>query len=321
MGGSPHNPESTPSGPASDAAGLTPSTARRATLKVRVLHVEDNPIDVELIRQNLRRGGVDVEVVVVDGTRECEDMLEREKFDLIISDYNLPRCNGLEVLAAVRKRNAEIPFILVSGSLGEETAIEALKQGATDYILKDRLSRIPVAVRRAIEDARDRARARELEAQLIQAQKMEAIGRLAGGVAHDFNNMLTVINGYSELLLGQMAPDDSRRRDLEEIFNAGKRTAGLTRQLLALSRRQILQPTTLDLNAILQGLERMLSRLIGPVDGNFANSSLDPVKVTATGYKGRARQKLEVTLLAAPGPRAAGSRSRGRSTSASATSC
>jgi two-component system cell cycle sensor histidine kinase/response regulator CckA len=255
---SPQNPGSAPSHPPASASPLpTPS------LKVRILHVEDNPVDVELIRQNLRRGGIDVEVVVVDGTRDCEERLEREKFDLVISDYNLPRGNGLEVLAAVRKMNKGIPFILVSGSLGEETAIEALKQGATDYILKDRLSRITVAVRRALEETRERARAQGLEAQLIQAQKMEAIGRLAGGVAHDFNNMLTVINGYSELILARMDPGDASRRDLEEIFNAGKRAAGLTRQLLAFSRRQILQPSTLDLNSILQGLERMLSRLIG----------------------------------------------------------
>jgi two-component system, cell cycle sensor histidine kinase and response regulator CckA len=262
MASSHSDSESKPSLNPSESVPTSPHTTRR-TLKVRVLHVEDNPIDVELIRQNLKRGGIDVEVVVVESTRECEAMLEKEKFDLVISDYNLPRGNGLEVLAAVRKRFETLPFILVSGSLGEETAIEALKQGATDYILKDRLSRIPIAVRRALEDARDRARARELEVQLAQAQKMEAIGRLAGGVAHDFNNMLTVINGYSELLLAQMAADDPKKKDLEEIFNAGKRAAGLTRQLLAFSRRQILQPTTLDLNAILQGLERMLSRLIG----------------------------------------------------------
>jgi two-component system cell cycle sensor histidine kinase/response regulator CckA len=251
-------PGSTPSQPPSSLASVP-----GPPLKIRILHVEDNPVDVELIRQNLRRGGIDVDVVVVEGTRECEDRLQREKFDLVISDYNLPRGNGLEVLAAVRKMNATIPFILVSGSLGEETAIEALKQGATDYVLKDRLSRITVAVRRALEETRERARAQGLEAQLVQSQKMEAIGRLAGGVAHDFNNMLTVINGYSELILARMDPGDESRRDLEEIFNAGKRAAGLTRQLLAFSRRQILQPATLDLNSILQGLERMLSRLIG----------------------------------------------------------
>lgn len=241
----------------------SPPAAPAPSGKVRLLHVEDNPSDVELVRQNLRRGGIDVDVSVVESTSQCEAMMEREKFDLVISDYNLPQGNGLEVLAAVRRRSATIPFILVSGSLGEETAIEALKQGATDYILKDRLSRIAVAVRRSLEDARNRERSRQLEAQLVQAQKMEAIGRLAGGVAHDFNNMLTVINGYSELLLAQTPPEDPRRRELEEIFSAGKRAAGLTRQLLAFSRRQILQSVTLDLNAILQGLERMLSRLIG----------------------------------------------------------
>jgi signal transduction histidine kinase len=244
----------------------TPSdhpSAAPTPLTVRLLHVADNPVDVDLVRQSLRRGGIEVETVVVDGTRECQSMLDREKFDLIISAVDLPRGNGLEVLARVRKKNAEIPFILVAGSPGEEPAIEALKLGATDYILRDRLSRIPAAVRRALGDARALVRAREVEAEHIQAQKMEAIGRLAGGVAYGFNNMLTVINGYAELLLGQMSPDDFRRKDVLEIFDAGKRAADLTRQLLAFSRCQILQPVTLDLNLILQRLEQMLGRLAG----------------------------------------------------------
>ncbi|HVR83868.1 MAG TPA: response regulator, partial [Planctomycetota bacterium] len=233
------------------------------TGKLRILHVEDNPADVELIRQSLRRGGLDLEIVIVDTASEVERLLDREKFDAVICDYNLPQADGLEVLGLIRKRDQDLPFLLVSGSLGEEKAIEALKLGATDYILKDRLPRIHMALVRAVTDARARIRARALEGQFIQAQKMEAVGRLAGGIAHDFNNMLTVINGYSELLLSQMGPEDARRKDVEEIHHAGQRAAGLTRQLLAFSRRQIIQPRILNLNELIEGLERMLSRLIG----------------------------------------------------------
>ena len=101
-----------------------------------------------------------------------------------------------------------------------------------------------------------------LEEQLRQAQKLEAIGQLAGGVAHDFNNLLTAILGFSELLIAGLAPDDPGRPDLLEIKKAGERATGLTRQLLAFSRRQILQPKVLDVNALLSGMEPMLKRLI-----------------------------------------------------------
>jgi len=102
-----------------------------------------------------------------------------------------------------------------------------------------------------------------LELQFRQAQKMEAIGHLAGGIAHDFNNLLTVILGYSNFVSNSLAAHDDRRADMEEVINAGERAAALTRQLLAFSRKQVLQPAALDLNVLVSRMKQMLSRLIG----------------------------------------------------------
>jgi two-component system cell cycle sensor histidine kinase/response regulator CckA len=102
-----------------------------------------------------------------------------------------------------------------------------------------------------------------LEKQLVQAQKMEAVGRLAGGIAHDFNNVLGVILGQSELLMQKLGPSDSSRRRIEQICQAGKRAASLTGQLLAFSRQQILQPTSLNLNDVVNGFSNMLATMIG----------------------------------------------------------
>jgi len=104
---------------------------------------------------------------------------------------------------------------------------------------------------------------KRFEARLVEVQKMEAIGRLAGGVAHDFNNLLTVINGYCEFALQSLGPDAHVYSDLEEIYHAGERAAELTRQLLALSRRQMLEPRVLNLNDVLRDMSRMLERLMG----------------------------------------------------------
>jgi signal transduction histidine kinase len=125
----------------------------------------------------------------------------------------------------------------------------------------------PFQVYTTFDDITARRRAEEqkarLEAQLQQAQKMESIGRLAGGVAHDFNNLLTVINGYSALALHQTQPGDPQFHRLTEILLAGERAADLVRQLLAFSRRQVLQPEVLDLNATVGDVEKMLRRLVG----------------------------------------------------------
>jgi nitrogen-specific signal transduction histidine kinase len=111
-----------------------------------------------------------------------------------------------------------------------------------------------------VHDITDRTR---LEQQLRQAQKMEAVGRLAGGVAHDFNNILTTILGYSDMLLGEISSDDPKHSALEGIKKAGSRASSLVSQLLAFSRKQVIQPVVLDLNAIVKDLSKMLRRLIG----------------------------------------------------------
>jgi signal transduction histidine kinase len=104
---------------------------------------------------------------------------------------------------------------------------------------------------------------RQLEDQLRQAQKMEAIGRLAGGIAHDLNNALTAIAGYAELALGEVAADHPARPDVEEIRRAAERAGSVTRQLLAFSRKQLLEPRIFDLNNTITGIARLLSRLLG----------------------------------------------------------
>jgi two-component system cell cycle sensor histidine kinase/response regulator CckA len=111
--------------------------------------------------------------------------------------------------------------------------------------------------------AKDLTTRRELEAQLRQAQKMEAVGQLAGGIAHDFNNLLAAITGYAELLRADITPDDERRADVDEILKAARRAAGLTRQLLAFSRKQVLQPEALDLNELVREVAAMLRPLLG----------------------------------------------------------
>ncbi|MGH9861890.1 MAG: response regulator, partial [Candidatus Acidiferrales bacterium] len=190
-------------------------------------------------------------------------LLHDHDYDIILADHSLPTWNGLEALKSLRELGKETPFILVTGSLGEERAVECLKAGASDYVLKDRIVRLPFAVKRALAEHHAHSERKRLEQQLLQTQKMETVGRLAGGIAHDFNNLLNVIGGYAELLRTSLDPDSPAQAQVAEIQKASERASGLTRQLLAFSRQQVLAPVALSLNAVVEGMQEMVRRLIG----------------------------------------------------------
>jgi signal transduction histidine kinase len=229
---------------------------------LHILHLEDDPNDAALVQSTLEAGGIPCAITCVQNRPDFVAALEQGGVDLILSDFTLPAFDGLSAVEIARAKWPAIPLIFVSGTLGEERAIDALKHGATDYVLKEHFARLVPAVRRAMQEVEERAQCRQMEAQFIEAQKMEVIGQLAGGVAHDFNNILGVILGYNDLLASDLPPDSPLRKNTELIRHALERATGLTRQLLVFSRKQIVQPVVLDLNDVVKDLDKMLQRLI-----------------------------------------------------------
>src|SRR5213592_4239758 len=230
---------------------------------LRVLFVEDSAADAELMVRALRAGGFEPVLERVETAPELLAALERGPWDVVLSDYYLPALEAPAALALVRERLPDIPFLVVSGSVGEDTAVAAMKSGATDYIMKDRLQRLAPAVERAIEEVVVRRDRRRLEQQLRASQRLEAVGRLAGGVAHDFNNVLTAVLGSTELLILDTPPGAAKREELDIIREAATHAQDLIRQLLAFSSRQALKPVVLDLNHLVKNVGKMLRRLIG----------------------------------------------------------
>ena len=230
---------------------------------LRVLIVEDSPADAELMLRALRSGGFAPLHERVDTAADMRAALERQPWDVVLSDYVMPGFDALGALAILKERSPGVPFIVVSGSVGEDTAVAAMKAGATDYLMKDRLQRLAPAVTRVLAESGVERERRRLEDQLLQSQKMEAVGQLAAGVAHDFNNVLTAVLGSSELLLLDTPVGSTTREEIEIIRDAATRAQDLIRQLLAFSARQVLQPVVLDLNALVDNVHKMLRRLIG----------------------------------------------------------
>jgi len=235
---------------------------------LNVLVVDDSADDAEILVRELRRSGREISAERVFDPASMSASLRRHPWDLVLSDWTMPSFSGAAALELVKSAGVDIPFIIVSGTVTEDLAIKAMQSGARDWVVKDKLARLLPAVERELGEAAARKRAaialRQSEEHLRQSQKMDAVGGLAAGVAHDFNNVLAVILGHADLLLGEPNLSNDMRESLGEIRGATVRAAELTQRLLAFGRQQVLQPRKTDLNQIVAGMgNKMLRRLIG----------------------------------------------------------
>jgi signal transduction histidine kinase len=226
--------------------------------KLRILHLEDSPADSELVYRLLLGDGIESEITRCDERQKFIRDLKEKEFDLIFADCTLPQFNGHHALELARELAPAVPFIFVSGTIEEDSAIESLRSGATDYVLKGRLSRLVPAVRRAMAEAAERARSQEMEQRLRQSQRLEAVGTLAGGIAHDFNNILTIIKGYTALLPLEGTKPERVREIAETIDRASHRGSEMVNQLLAFARKSEGAFTSTELNQRVREIASML---------------------------------------------------------------
>ena len=230
---------------------------------LRVLIVEDSEDDTDLLVMELESGGFDVAHRRVDSAEAMRAALDGEKWDLVISDYSMPDFSGKEAMKILRERSIEAPFIFVSGTIGEDTAIAALKSGAQDYVIKGNLNRLVPAIRRELRDVEERQERKRLEMQVRLLQRFEAIGRLAAGIAHDFNNVIGAIMGWAEIGYTESPAGSLSGKRFLTIQDQAARASNLTRQILAFARRQFLEPKNIDLNALVGESVNLLEKVIG----------------------------------------------------------
>jgi signal transduction histidine kinase len=237
--------------------------------KLKVFLLEDNPDDAELELYHLKKAGYIVEYAAARNRKEFLEKLPGFDADIILADYSLPDITGIEAIDICREMKKNVPVILITGDGNEMIAVDSLRLGAIDYILKKNITGLSARVSRALEiwndrKAKERAEAEErrLQQSLFETQKMEAIGRLVNGIAHDFNNLLTGIMGFSELCIDDI-PEGSKILDkLQSITALSQRGADLVRQLFIFSKQMPLELKIVDFNFFIIETMKFLKRLV-----------------------------------------------------------
>ena len=249
-------------GPRGAVIGRQDESSRSAAA-LRVLIVGDTPDDAALIVSALEAAGTDVHFERVDSAETLAEALELGAWDIVLCDHLMPRFGSERALLLIANAPSAPPAIIVSGAIGEEATVAAMRAGAVDFVSKDDLVRLPAAVQRAREEA-ERAQERERhEAELLRARRSEAIAVLASGVALELNSLLAVVLGFSDLVSDELGPGHPLQQQLADIHSAAEHSAALTKNLRAVAGGQTLERRPVPAAQIPSGLERTLRAALG----------------------------------------------------------
>ncbi len=266
--------------------GTAPDSPATGGARLEALIVEDNAADCELTLHTLRRGGFEVSAEVARTPEEFRQLVRKRLPDVVLADYNLGQWRGMDALNILQEEGLDIPLILVSGALGDVPAVECIKQGATDYVLKDAMARLPEAVRRALQEKQLREERRQAQDELAKrvqelAQSNAELEQFAYVASHDLQEPLRMVASYTELLAERYRGklDEQADKYIQYATSGALRMQTLIQDLLAFSRvgRRGMERKSTDCAAVLEGVLRSLSAAIESNGAKISQEQLPTV--------------------------------------------